>query len=63
MLKAEENNTESKQDEEWKRTKQEWIESFGFGNLIVEDRRKNEERMKKEQRMTKNGEELPYNRS
>jgi len=43
-LKAEENNTEGKRDEVWKRTKQEWIESFELKNLPVEDRRTNEER-------------------
>ena len=49
-LKAEEKNTESKQDEEWKQRKQEWIESLVFENLPIED----EERMKndEEQRRT-----------
>jgi len=48
-LKAEEKNTESKRDEEWKKTKQEWIKSLEFENLPVEDRRTSQEQKKNDE--------------
>ena len=46
MLKTEEKNSESERNKDKSQQNKKWIESLGFENLPVEERRTNEERMK-----------------
>ena len=42
----EEKKTESERNKDESQQNKKWIESLGFGNLPIEERRMNEERMK-----------------
>ena len=46
MLKTEEKKTKNERNEDESLKKKKWIESLGFENLTVEERRTNQERMK-----------------